>query len=160
MSVESVKAYLEPFGVADKVIEFDKSSATVELAARDLGCEPARIAKTMACTVGEGAVLVVCAGDAKLWISAFKREFGTEPHFVAPDALPQVVGHPMGGVCPFDVKSGVHIYLDVSLRRFDLVYPAAGSESSAIGLTLPELERCSAAAGWVDVCKDWREETA
>lgn len=109
MSVESVRAYLGPFGVADKIIEFDQSSATVELAARD---------------------------------------------------LPQVVGHPMGGVCPFAVKPGVRTYLDVSLRRFDRVFPAAGSESSAIGLTLPELERCSASQGWVDVCKDWREETA
>lgn len=160
MSIESVRAYLEPFGVANKIIEFDQSSATVELAARDLGCEPARIAKTMACAVGEGAVLVVCAGDAKLWSSAFKREFGTKPRFVAPDDLPQLVGHPMGGVCPFAVKPGVSVCLDISLRRFGLVYPAAGSESSAIGLTLPELERCSAAVGWVDVCKDWREETA
>ena len=160
MSIESVRAYLEPFGVANKIIEFDQSSATVELAARDLGCEPARIAKTMACAVGEGAVLVVCAGDAKLWSSAFKREFGAKPRFVAPDDLPQLVGHPMGGVCPFAVNSGVSVCLDISLRRFGLVYPAAGSESSAIGLTLPELERCSAAVGWVDVCKDWREETA
>ena len=107
MSVESVRAYLGPFGVADKIIEFDQSSATVELAARDLGCEPARIAKTMACAVGEGAVLVVCAGDAKLWSAAFKCEFGTKPRFVAPSDLPQVVGHPMGGVCPFAVKPGV-----------------------------------------------------
>ncbi len=160
MSVESVRAYLEPFGVAEKIIEFDQSSATVELAARDLGCEPARIAKTMACVVGEGAVLVVCAGDTKLWSSAFKREFGTKPRFVSPDSLPQMVGHPMGGVCPFAVRPGVRTYLDVSLRRFDLVYPAAGSENSAIGLTLPELERCSASQGWVDVCKDWREEIA
>ncbi len=159
MSVQDVQTYLAPSGVADKIIEFDQSSATVELAARDLGCGPARIAKTMACVAGEGAVLAVCADDAKLWSSAFKREFGTKPRFVTPDDLPQVVGHPMGGICPFAVKPGVRTYPDVSLRRFDLVFPAAGSENSAIGLTLEQLERCSAAEGWVDVCKGWREES-
>lgn len=108
---------------------------------------------------GEGAFLVACADDAKLWSSAFKREFGTKPRSVTPDDLPQVVGHPTGGICPFAVKPGVRTYLDVSLRRFDLVFPAAGSENSAIGLTPEQLERCSAAEGWVDVCKGWREES-
>lgn len=160
MSVQTVRDYLEPFGVAQKIVEFDQSSATVELAARDLGCEPALIAKTMACVVDDSAVLVVCAGDAKLWSSAFKKQFGTKPRFVPADDLPQMVGHPMGGVCPFAVKPGVHTYLDVSLCRFDRVFPAAGSANSAIGLTLPQLERCSASAGWVDVCKGWREASA
>lgn len=160
MSVESVRSYLEPFGVQDHIIEFDASSATVEEAAKDLGCAPALIAKTMACVVDGGAVLVVCAGDAKLWSAAFKKQFGTKPRFVPADELTEVVGHPMGGVCPFDVKDGVRTYLDVSLRRFEEVYPAAGSASSAVRLTIPELERSSRSCGWVDVCKDWREASA
>ncbi|MDD5799357.1 MAG: YbaK/EbsC family protein [Coriobacteriales bacterium] len=160
MSVQSVKEYLRQYGVEDNVVEFERSSATVEMAAQDLGCEPALIAKTMACDVDGHAVLVVCAGDAKLWSSAFKKQFGTKPRFVPADQLTQEVGHPMGGVCPFDVRPGVRTYLDVSLRRFDRVFPAAGSANSAVGLTLPQLERCSQARGWVDVCKGWRQESA
>ena len=160
MSVAAVKSYLAEYGLADRIIEFDASSATVELAAEDLGCEPALIAKTMACEVDGHAVLVVCAGDAKLWSSAFKKQFGTKPRLVQKDMLDEVVGHPMGGVCPFAVKPDVEVYLDVSLKRFEHVYPAAGSANSAVKLTVPELEACSKSLGWVDVCKDWREEAA
>ncbi len=159
MSVEAVRAYLDQFGLAEKILEFEQSSATVELAAEAVGTEPARIAKTMAFAMPEDhptpAVLVVCAGDAKVWSSAFKRAFHTKPRFVAPDALVEMVGHPMGGVCPFALAEGVEVYLDESLRRFDVVYPAAGSEASAVRLTLQELEESSRARGWVDVCKDW-----
>lgn len=160
MSVEAVRNYLKPYGIADHIIEFDAPSATVEEAAEDLGCKPALIAKTMACMVGEKAVLVVCAGDAKLWSSAFKKEFGTKPKFVPADELKDIVGHPMGGVCPFAVKDGVETYLDCSLKRFDTVFPAAGTVNSAVEITLPELEECSQAEGWVDVCKGWRDEAA
>lgn len=158
MSVATVRSYLEPYGIQDRIIEFQDSSATVEEAAEDLGCAPALIAKTMACLVGEKAVLVVCAGDAKLWSSAFKKEFGTKPKFVPADELTELVGHPMGGVCPFAVKDGVETYLDCSLKRFDTVFPAAGSANSAVKITLPELVECSKSEGWVDVCKGWREE--
>lgn len=158
MSLESVRDYLEGFGVADRIRVFDQSSATVELAAREVGVECARIAKTMAFEVGGRAVLVVCAGDAKVWSAAFKRAFSGKPRMVAPERLEELVGHPMGGVCPFARKEGVDCYLDESLRRFDVVWPAAGSENSAIGVTLEELERLSHADGWVDVCKGWREE--
>lgn len=160
MSVEAVRNYLKPYGIADHIIEFDAPSATVEEAAEDLGCKPALIAKTMACMVGEKAVLVVCAGDAKLWSSAFKKEFGTKPKFVPADELKDIVGHPMGGVCPFAVKDGVETYLDWSLKRFGTVFPAAGTANSAVEITLLELEECSQAEGWVDVCKGWRDEAA
>lgn len=151
MSVEVVRNYLKPYGLADHIIEFDASSDTVEEAAEDLGCKPALIAKTMACMVGEKAVLVVCAGDAKLWSSDFKKEFGTKPKFVSADELTDIVGHPVGGV---------ETYLDCTLKRFDTVFPAAGSANSAVEITLPELEKCSQAEGWVDVCKGWRNEAS
>lgn len=160
MSVAAVKNYLAAYGLEDRVIEFDASSATVEMAAKDLGCAPALIAKTMACEIEDHAVLIVCAGDAKLWSSAFKKQFGKKPRFVQKDMLGELVGHTMGGVCPFAVKPGVEVYLDVSLKRFEHVYPAAGSANSAVRLTVAELEKSSGSLGWVDVCKDWREEAA
>lgn len=157
MSVESVRAYLSQFGAAGRVLEFDQPSATVEQAAEDVGVEPARIAKTMAFDVDGQATLIVCAGDARVWNRPYKATFHTKPRMVSPDELVALVGHPMGGVCPFDRRPGVPCYLDESLRRFDRVWPAAGSENSAIGVTLEELERFSEADGWVDVCKGWRE---
>lgn len=158
MSVKSVKRYLSQFGADGRVVEFGQSSATVELAAEAVGTEPAKIAKTMAFLVGDGAVVVVCAGDAKVWNHAFKQEFHVKPRMVPADRLEELVGHPMGGVCPFDLKPGVAVCLDQSLRRFDRVWPAAGSENSAIGLTLPELEEFCNSPKWVDVCKGWRDE--
>ena len=159
MSIESVKEYLAPLGLADRVEEFDASSATVAEAAADLGCEPARIAKTMAFDVAGQATLVVIAGDGKVDNQHFKAQFGTKAVMVKPDALVTRVGHPMGGVCPFAVHAGVPVYLDESLRRFDTVYPAAGTGSSAARLTVPELEKAvQNFAGWVDIAKGWREE--
>lgn len=170
MSVQSVRAYLERYGAGDKILEFDQPSATVGQAAEDVGVEPARIAKTMAFLVpgddgSEGddgrektrAILIVCAGDAKVWNAPYKARFHTKPRMVSADDLERLVGHPMGGVCPFDRRPGVACYLDESLRRFERVWPAAGSENSAIGCTLAELEEWGQADGWVDVCKGWRD---
>ena len=158
MSIEIVKDYLAGFGLAERVIEFQESSATVEEAARDLGCEPARIAKTMAFQGPDGAFLVVLAGDARVDNPRFKAQFHTKASMVKPEDLVAQVGHPMGGVCPFALRPGVPVYLDESLRRFAEVYPAAGTAASAVELNLAELEQTSGASGWVDVCKGWRPE--
>lgn len=153
MSVAQVKKYLEQWDLQDRVKEFEVSSATVELAAQAVGCEPARIAKTMSFVVNGGAVLVLLAGDVKINNHKYKEQFHTKAVMVKPDQLEELVGHPMGGVCPFAVKDGVDVYLDESLRRFEVVYPAAGSASSAVELDLAELEAASRAKGWVDVSK-------
>lgn len=158
MSVEAVRAYLEPFGAADKIKEFTVSSATVALAAEALGCEPARIAKTLSFLVDDAAVLIVTAGDAKVDNTKFKAEFHKKATMLAPDSVEPLTGHKIGGVCPFAVAQGARVYLDESLRRFSLVYPAAGSANSAIPLTLEELETYSRALAWIDVCKGWQEE--
>lgn len=158
MSVEKVREYLAGFGLADRILEFGESSATVELAAHAVGVEPARIAKSMAFRLPDRAVIVVTAGDARVKSGLFKAEFHGKAKMVAADELPELVGHPMGGVCPFALRAGAETYLDVSLRRFDTVYPAAGSPSSAVRLTLDELERASCARGWVDVCDGWRTD--
>lgn len=153
MSIEKVREYLSSYGLAEKIIEFDVSSATVELAAAALSCEPCQIAKSMAFLMGEGAILVVAAGDVKIDNAKFKAEFGTKAKMVPFAEVEQFVGHAAGGVCPFAVKDGVAVYLDESLKRFELVYPAAGSSNSAIPLTLSELEGASQYQKWVDVCK-------
>lgn len=159
MSIASVKEYLTPFGLADRVIEFDASSATVAEAAADLGCAPARIAKTMAFLAEGRPLLVLMAGDAKVDNPRYKAQFHTKAAMIRPEQLVELVGHPMGGVCPFAICSGVPVYLDESLRRFDTVYPAAGTPQSAVRLTVPELERAvQNFAGWVDVAKGWREQ--
>lgn len=159
MSIEVVKKYLEQFGLADRVREFEDSSATVAQAAADLGCEEARIGKTMAFDVGGQPALVVIAGDGKVDNPRYKAQFHTKAVMVKPDELVARVGHPMGGVCPFAIRPDVPVYLDESLRRFDIVYPAAGTAASAVRLSVPELEQaCQNFAGWVDIAKGWREE--
>lgn len=158
MSFEIAKAHLETFGLGDRVQEFEVSSATVELAAQAVGCEPARIAKTLSFKVGEEAVLIVAAGDAKVDNTRYKGQFHTKAKMLSPDEVTELVGHSIGGVCPFGVKEGVRVFLDESLKRFDKVYPACGNASSAVELTIPDLERCSGYESWVDVCKVWREE--
>ena len=155
MSIERVRAYLEPFGMADKIQEFSVSSATVELAAQALGCEGARIAKSLSYLVDGAAVLVVAAGDARVDNPKFKAFFHTKAKMLTPDQAVELVGHAVGGVCPFAVNEGVSVYLDQSLKRFDTVSPACGSSNSAIELTIPQLEQLSGAKQWVDVCKDW-----
>ena len=157
MAIDRVKAYFSEFGIADRVREFPVSSATVELAAAALGCEPGRIAKTLSFMVGGAPVLIVAAGDARVDNRKFKDRFATKAKMLTPEEAVTLVGHAVGGVCPFAVNEGVVTYLDESLRRYETVFPACGSSNSAIELSLPELERYSRAAGWVDVCKG-REE--
>lgn len=153
MAIEKVREYLSQFGADNKIMEFSVSSATVELAAKALGCEPCQIAKSMAFVMGESAILVVAAGDVKIDNAKFKAEFGTKAKMVQFSDVEAAVGHAAGGVCPFAVNEGVVVYLDESLKRFERVYPAAGSSNSAIPLSLSELEEYSACQKWVDVCK-------
>lgn len=153
MAIKKVKAYLKQFDAAQRVQEFSVSSATVELAAQALGCAPERIAKTMSFKIGDDAVLVVCAGDVKIDNPKYKAQFGTKAVMLKYDEVEPLIGHAVGGVCPFAVNDGVTVYLDVSLKRFDTVYPACGSANSAIGLTPEELERFSGSKTWIDVCK-------
>ena len=155
MSIEKVKDYFKQYGMDGRILEFDVSSATVELAAQAVGCEPARIAKTLSFLLPEGPVLILAAGDARIDNSKYKAQFHTKAKMIPHDQVEELIGHGVGGVCPFGVKEGVPVWLDESLRRFDLVYPAAGTSNSAVKLTLAELEQASQALGWVDVCKDW-----
>ena len=153
MSIELAREYLGKFGIEDRIQEFTVSSATVALAAEALGCAPQRIAKTMAFLVDGAAILIVAAGDVKVDNSKFKQQYHTKAKMLSPDELVDMVGHAMGGVCPFGVKEGVTVYLDESLKRFETVFPACGSANSAIELTIPELEQYSGYECWVDVCK-------
>jgi prolyl-tRNA editing enzyme YbaK/EbsC (Cys-tRNA(Pro) deacylase) len=155
MAIEKVREYFRILGIADRIQEFDASSATVELAAQALNCEPCRIAKTLSFKVSAGAVLVVAAGDAKVDNQKFKSQFAAKAKMLTPDEAIELVGHAVGGVCPFAVYHGAAVYLDESLRRFATVFPACGSNNSAIELTIEELERYSHDAAWVDVCKGW-----
>ncbi|HIX95788.1 MAG TPA: YbaK/EbsC family protein [Candidatus Gemmiger excrementipullorum] len=156
MSLEKVKDYFARYGLQGRVQEFPVSSATVELAAQALQCEPCRIAKTLSFLVGETPVLIVAAGDAKIDNPKYKAQFGTKAKMLTPEQAQTLVGHAVGGVCPFAVNPGVAVYLDVSLRRFETVFPACGSANSAIELTIPELEQYSGCKQWVDVCKAWQ----
>ncbi len=158
MSIERVRAYLQTRGMADRIQEFDVSSATVELAAKALGVDGQRIAKTLSFKLGDRVLLVVAAGDAKVDNSRYKATFGGKAKMLTADEAVTLVGHAVGGVCPFAVNDGVEVYLDESLKRFATVFPAAGSSNSAIEMTCEELEELSGAKGWVDVCKAWRPE--
>lgn len=155
MAIEKVREYFRQFGMEDRVREFEVSSATVELAAAALGCAPCRIAKTLSFMTEEGPVLIVAAGDAKIDNTKYKAQFHTKAKMLTPDEAVELVGHAVGGVCPFAINDGVKVYLDESLRRFETVFPAAGSGSSAIELTLAELENYSNSTAWIDVCKNW-----
>lgn len=156
MAIEKVKAYFAAFGMADRIREFDVSSATVELAAQALGCEPCRIAKTLSFLVEGEPILIVAAGDAKIDNPRYKAQFGTKAKMLTPEEAETMVGHAVGGVCPFGVNEGVKVYLDESLKRFSTVFPACGSSNSAIELTIAELEKVSGFLSWVDVCKNWQ----
>lgn len=153
MSLDKAKAHLATFGRAEDVMEFATSSATVELAAQAVGCEPARIAKTLSFAVGDRVALVVCAGDARVANPRFKAQFGTKPKMLKAEEAEERIGHAVGGVCPFGVNDGCDVYLDESLRRFATVFPACGSSNSAIELTPTELEQLTPGSTWVDVCK-------
>lgn len=153
MSIERVREYFRAHGMEDRVLEFDVSSATVELAAEALHCEPCRIAKTLSFTVGGRAILIVMAGDAKINNAKYKARFAAKAKMLTFEEVEQMIGHGVGGVCPFAVNEGVSVYLDESLKRFSTVFPACGSANSAIELTIPELEKYSGFEEWVDVCK-------
>ena len=153
MSIEKVRAYFAKFDMEDRILEFAVSSATVELAAVAVGCEPQRIAKTLSFMVDQKPILIVAAGDAKIDNPKYKAQFSTKAKMLSHDQAAELIGHAVGGVCPFAVKDGVAVYLDESLKRFTTVFPACGSSNSAIELTIPELERHSGFAAWVDVCK-------
>ena len=156
MSVEAVMPYLTEFGLADRVMTFANSSATVELAAQCVGCQPAQIAKTLSFQTASGAMLIVTAGDAKIDNAKYKAQFHQKAAMLSHEAVEALIGLRVGGVCPFGAK--VPVYLDASLRRFDIVYPAAGDDHSAVRLTPAELETASNTAGWIDVCKGWNGE--
>ena len=156
MSIQRVKDYFRALGLEDRVLEFDVSSATVDLAAQALGCQPCRIAKTLSFLADGHAILIVAAGDAKVDNPKYKAQFGTKAKMLTPQEAEELVGHAVGGVCPFAVNQGVTVYLDQSLKRFETVFPACGSGNSAIELSIPELEQYSGYTTWVDVCKGWQ----
>ena len=156
MAIEKVKEYFSKYGIADRVQEFDVSSATVDLAAQALGCEPCRIAKTLSFLVDGCPILIVAAGDAKIDNPKYKAWFGTKAKMLTPDEAETLVGHAVGGVCPFGINEGVLVYLDESLKRFTTVFPACGSSNSAIELSIDELEKYSGSVSWIDVCKNWQ----
>lgn len=155
MAIDKVKEYFKQWNMENRILEFEVSSATVELAAQALDCEPKRIAKTLSFKIDDKCILIVTAGDAKIDNSKYKLQFGTKAKMLTPDEVEAFVGHAVGGVCPFGIKDGIVTYLDISLKRFRTVFPACGSSNSAIEINLDELEQYSNAHSWIDVCKDW-----
>ena len=154
MAINNVRNYLSKFGLQDRIKEFEVSSATVELAAMALNCEPARIAKTLS-FLTDLPILIVVAGDVKIDNTKYKEIFGTKAKMIQFDNVESLIGHAVGGVCPFGILDNVKVYLDISLKRFDTVFPACGSSNSAIELSIHELERSAQNfAGWIDVCKN------
>lgn len=153
MAIEKVREYFKKWNMEDRILEFDVSSATVELAAQALHCEGARIAKTLSFHVGDQAILIVTAGDTKIDNAKYKATFGTKAKMLSFEEVEPLIGHAVGGVCPFGIKEGVKVYLDESMKRFQTVFPACGSANSAIELTIPEMEQYSGYEKWVDVCK-------
>ena len=159
MSIEKVRAYFKPLGIEERIREFDVSSATVELAAVAVGVEGARIAKSLSFKVEDKPIIIVVAGDAKVDNSRYKAQFHTKAKMLTHEEAHEWIGHDVGGVCPFALPEDVKVYLDVSLKRFETLFPAAGSSNSAVEMTCDELERyASNFVEWVDVCKGWRPE--
>lgn len=157
MSFENVKNFFEEFGMADRCVLQEHTSDTVEHAAQAIGCIPAQIAKTMSFLVADEPVMIVMAGDAKVHNAKYKAFFHQKASMIPWDKVEELTGHMPGGVCPFARKEGIKVYLDVSMKRFDIVYAAAGAPNGTIGLTIEELEKCSGYEEWVDVAKDWDE---
>ncbi|MBN7773111.1 YbaK/EbsC family protein [Clostridium aminobutyricum] len=155
MAIEKVRQFFKQYGMEDRIQEFEVSSATVELAAKAANCEPERIAKTLSFKKDEGCMLIVTAGDAKIDNAKFKAQFSMKAKMLTPDEVVELVGHAVGGVCPFGINEQVDVYLDVSLKRFHTVFPACGSSNSAIELTIEELEKYSGSKEWIDVCKGY-----
>ena len=160
MSIEKVRTYLNQYGIADRIREFDVSSATVKLAAKALGCEPCRIAKSLSFLLEDAPILIVAAGDAKVDNPKYKAQFHTKAKMLSPEETLDFIGHAVGGVCPFGINEGVKVYLDKSLKRFETVFPACGSANSAIEMTPDELEKFTNNEGWIDVCKGWQDDVA
>ncbi|MCI8861263.1 MAG: YbaK/EbsC family protein [Lachnospiraceae bacterium] len=160
MSIEIVRRYFSSYGMEERILEFPVSSATVELAAQAVGCIPARIAKTLSFKVGEAPILIVTAGDAKIDNRKYKDKFGKKAVMLSQEEVAEKIGHAVGGVCPFGIPDTVSVYLDESMKRFETVFPAAGSSNSAIELNMEELMRYSRAKEWIDVCKGWQEQEA
>ena len=155
MAIESVREYFRKYGLEGRIQDFNVSSATVSLAAEALNCEEKRIAKSLAFMVDDNVILIVAAGDTKIDNSKYKSTFHKKAKMLSPNEVLELVGHGIGGVCPFGIKNGVSVYLDISLKRFETVFPACGSSNSAIELTIEELEKYSGYIEWVDVCKGW-----
>ena len=155
MSIEKVRNYLKQFNKDNDIQEMDESTATVELAAIALGTEEARIAKSLSFYNGDGAMVIVVAGDAKIDNRKFKDYFGFKAKMLSPDDTEKFTGHVIGGVCPFALSENVKVYLDESMKRFETMFPACGSSNSAIELTISELEETSKCNAWIDVCKNW-----
>lgn len=155
MSIAKAREYFKQFGMEERILEFEISSETVSLAAIAVGCEPKRIAKTLSFMVDDKPILIVTAGDAKIANAQYKEKFHAKAKMLSYDEVETLIGHAVGGVCPFGINEGVTVYLDESLKRFETVFPAAGSSNSAIELTIPELEKYSNFVEWVNVCKDW-----
>ena len=153
MAIEKVRAFFGQYGMEDRILESAQSSATVALAAKAFGTEERRIAKSLSFLLGDKAILVVAAGDAKVNNQKYRAQFGAKAKMLTPEQVHDMIGHDVGGVCPFAINENVDVYLDETLRRFQTVFPACGSSNSAIELTLPELEQYARSKGWVDVCK-------
>ncbi len=157
MSIEKVRSFFAQYNMEHRILEFPVSSATVELAAKALNCEPCRIVKTLSFSINGSPILIAAAGDAKVDNAKYRARFGVKAKMLSHDDAAALIGHAVGGVCPFAVKEGVQVYLDISMKRFETVFPAAGSGNSAIELTIPEMETYSGYTDWVDVCKAWQE---
>ncbi len=155
MAIDKVRKYLSKWGREQDILEFETSSATVELAAQALGVEPERIAKTLSFKTEEGAMLLITAGDARIDNAKFKAEFNRKAKMLTPEEVLEYTGHAIGGVCPFGLEQELPVYADVSMKRFETVYPACGSSNSAIELTCDDLQEYAGCTAWVDVCKDW-----
>ena len=158
MSIDKVKEYFRKYNMEHRVQEFEVSSATVELAAQALNCEGCRIAKSLTFKVSDEPIMIVAAGDAKVDNAKYKAQFSTKAKMLTAEEAVELIGHAVGGVCPFAVNEGVTVYLDESLKRFETVFPACGSSNSAIELTIEELEKYSCFTAWIDVCKGWQTE--
>lgn len=154
MAIEKVREYFRQYGMEDRILEMDVSSATVALAAEALHCEPCRIAKTLSFMVHDHPILIVTEGDARIDNHKYKTQFGTKAKMLSAQEVETLIGHAVGGVCPFAINDGVTVYLDESLKRFETVFPACGSSNSAIELAIPELEKYSGYTAWIDVTKD------
>lgn len=157
MAIDKVKDYFKKYNMENRILEFDVSSATVELAAEAANCEPCRIAKSLTFMVDGAPVMVIVAGDAKVDNSKYKKQFATKAKMLTAEEVETLIGHAVGGVCPFGINEGVTVYLDESLKRFETVFPACGSSNSAIELTIEELEKYSGYTEWVNVSKGWEE---